>query len=98
MTDGLGNNVLERDLPLAAAAFFSEVFSRVIDQNIPHQLSRERKKLCTVLPFDLLLVDKFQIDFVNECGRLECVIGTLATEQMSGKTTQLGIDNRQKFF
>jgi hypothetical protein len=53
----------------------------------PHQ------KMRSILPVDMTLINKPQIDLVNQCGRLE---GVVPAKLSRGDAAQLSIDERQQ--
>ena len=67
----------------------------VIDQNTPHRLGGDRKKLAAIFPIDGVLAGEPQIRFVNEGGRRER-FGVLVTQQIAGDAAQFVIDDRQQ--
>ena len=68
---------------------------RVIDEDSPHGLCRDREKMAAILPLDLSLIGQFQKCFVHECRCLKGVIGPLIAQVSSGPATQIVIDQRQ---
>ena len=51
---------------------------RVIDQDPPHLMRRDRKELHAVLPADPPLIDELQVDLVDQRGRRQRMVRTLA--------------------
>jgi hypothetical protein len=56
---------------LAVAALDRGVTTGVIDQDPAHDLCRDAKKVGSILPVDLALIDQPQVDLVNERRRLQ---------------------------
>ena len=63
-----------------ASPFRSAVRARVIHENAAHRLGGDPKKVCSILPPDIALLDEPEECLVDECSRLERVIGTLAPQ------------------
>ena len=72
---GHDERIIKRDRALAVAAFASGVRARVIDQNAPHRLRGDAEKVRAILPAHVALIDQLDERFVDERGRLQCVIG-----------------------
>jgi hypothetical protein len=53
--------------------------ARVIDEDTPHELRRQREELGPIHPAYTSLLYQTDVRFVHERGGLQCVIWTLAT-------------------
>lgn len=73
----------------SATAFFSGTSSGVIGQNAPHHACSNRQHLEPVIPIYRPLIEKAQIRFMDEGGRLKSVIGTFTAEVAGGELAQL---------
>ena len=61
--------------PLSAASpFLIIVAAGVVYQDMPHDLSRNREEMRSVLPLGAITLTKSQICFIDESRRLECVV------------------------
>src|SRR5438105_4692174 len=58
-------------------SFTGRVATGVVDQDSAHDLRRRAKKMRSILPVDMTLINEPQIDLVNQCGRLEGVVDPL---------------------
>jgi hypothetical protein len=56
----------------------------MIDQDATHHLCSDREEVGTVLPLNLLLINKSEICLVNQGGRLKGVAGAL-TSKVAGR-------------
>src|SRR6266496_1333564 len=74
--------------------FGSRSTARIVDQNPPHCLRGNAKKVTPVLPVDRLLVDQLQVSLMNQRGSLQCVLGVFAPQIKVGQPPQFIIDNR----
>ena len=81
---------------LAVAALDRGVTTGVIDQDPAHDLCRDAKKVCPILPVDLALIDEPQVDLVNERRRLQRVVSPLAPKLARGRPAELGVDEREQ--
>ncbi len=63
-----------------------------VDENAPHHLRRDRKKLGARLPFDIGHVHQTQVDFVDEGGGLEGISRDFVLHVAAGHETQFRID------
>src|SRR5262249_44804020 len=68
----------------------------VIHQNAAHLLRRDGEKMHAVLQIMALLVDQFEVSFVNQSGRLQGMIGTLPAQITSGQLAQFVINQRHQ--
>jgi hypothetical protein len=77
--------------PIAAA--FQVMSARVFNQNAPHQLGRNRKKMCAVLPIHSLVIHQAHVGFIDQSGGLQAVTGTLTSHVASRQTVEFVIDD-----
>jgi hypothetical protein len=68
----------------------------VIHEDAPHHLRRDAEELRAVLPLCAVLIDQPQVGFVNECGRLQRVIGALTPQVGLGPTMEVLVDQRDE--
>jgi hypothetical protein len=85
-------NFLERDLLRAAAALRVSMTPRVIDQNAPHDLRRDREEVGTIRPVHILLIDQANVRFVYQGSGLECVVFSLAAHVTASQAVQFVVD------
>ena len=88
--------VNQRDALALAAALARVVALSMMNKNPPHGLRRDRVEVCPSLPLHTVLVDEFEIRFVHQRGRLECVIAALALQEMPCERAQFLIHQRQQ--
>jgi hypothetical protein len=86
------SRIVERKIFTLAAAFVSISAPRVIDEDAPHRLGRDRQEVISVLPLDLAFIDKFYEGFVNKGGRLQRVFRTLVLEVGGGPPAKVLVD------
>jgi hypothetical protein len=65
----------------------------MIDQNPPHQLGRDAKKMAAIFPVGTFLTNQLQIRLMHQRGRLQGVIGPLVTHVAGGQAAQLSVDD-----
>src|SRR6185503_15267476 len=70
----------------------------VVHQYATHQLRRNSEEMRAVLPPRISLIDEFEIRLIDERRRLQCVLATLASQVVTGQTSQLAVDQRHQFF
>ena len=80
---------------LAAAALFPAAGHRVVDQDAPHGLRRDGKKVGPVLPLDAIELRQFEPGFVDERGRTERVSVRFAPELLLRQPMELLVDQRK---
>ena len=64
-------------LPLSPA-FDPAAFARMVDQEPAHHLCPDGKKMISSLPLEAILIDQPQVGLVDQGGRLQGVVRTLA--------------------
>ena len=72
------------------------VTTGVIDQDPAHDLCRDAKEVCSILPVDLALVDEPEVDLVDERRRLQRVVSSLAPKLARGRPAELSVDEREQ--
>src|SRR5262252_7509978 len=87
-------HIIERD-------FFTLTFSRpasagVVNQDAPHCLGRNRKKMGAILPVNGALVDQFEISLVNQGGGFQCLLMVLTMKILVRHSSQFAVDDRQQ--
>src|SRR5262249_19016506 len=70
--------------------------TRVVEQDAPHDLRGNGKKMGAVLPVDAPLIDQLQIGFVDEDGRLNGAVAPLARGAARRDDAQLVVDERNE--
>lgn len=70
---------------------------REIHEDAAHQASRQRVKMGTILPVDVLSVYKAKVNLVNKGGRLEGVARLFCGHIPLGKPMQLAIHKWHEF-
>ena len=80
----------------ASTPLQSATRARMIHQNLPHETSANAKKMRTVLPCHSLLIDKPQVRFVKERGRLQQVVWNFAVHVARSQPAQFVIDQRDQ--
>jgi hypothetical protein len=66
----------------------------VVNQNAPHHLRRDAKKMRAILPSDALLAQEAQIGFMDKRRRLKGVVLSLATKVRRSSATKFTIDHQ----
>jgi len=69
------------------------VAARVLNQNAPHQLGRNRKKMSAVLPIHPLVIHQAHVGFIDQSGGLQAMTGALTFHVASGKAVEFVIDD-----
>ena len=82
----------KRDLVLLAATLAGSVCTRVIHQDVPHELCRGGEAVRAVLPRDVLLARQPQIGFVDQRRSLQGVFRALGPHVLPREAPQLVID------
>jgi hypothetical protein len=72
------------------------VGARMVNENAPHDLSGDAKKVSTILPAHVSLIHQFEKRFVHERGRLKSVIPPFPTQITAREALQFAIDRRQQ--
>ena len=86
--------LIQRQPPVAAAAFGSPMRARVVHQDIADQCRRDSVKMRAIPPLDAVLIGQAQVGFVQYFGGLEGVAATLAPQISIGETMQFPIHER----
>ena len=70
--------------------------TRVIDQNLPHELRGHSEEMSTILPLWQSLFGHAHVGFVHQGRALQRVVGTLALQIAVGNAAQFGVHQRQQ--
>lgn len=81
---------------MRAAALRGVAAARVVHENTPHQLRRDREEVRPVLPVHLALIDDAYIDLMNQSRCLEGMLASFLAQITAGEPSQLGIDDRKE--
>src|SRR5438067_4005834 len=81
-----------------SAPFCRPPAPRVANENSPHHLSSQRKKLGPILPIRFTLVDQSKINLVNQRRRLQSMAGPFPAEHADGLPMQFVINNGEQTF
>jgi hypothetical protein len=68
----------------------------VIDQDLPHQAGRNRKKMSLIVQLRGLLVDEAQVRFVDQGCALQRVSRLLTLQAAMSDSPEFVVDKRQK--
>ncbi len=68
----------------------------MIDEDLPHYLGGNRKKMHAIAVIGLFLFDQPGVGFVNKRGRLKRVAGPLVAKVAVGNFAKLGINQRNE--
>ena len=90
--------LVERDAVQRPAAFLVVARAREVDEHAAHQPRGHREEVRAILPLDAPDINQPEVDLVDERGRLEHVVRTLAGHMPLGNATQLGVDERNQLF
>jgi hypothetical protein len=90
--------VAQRYARRRSATLGRRLFARVIDENPPHELSRDRKEVRAILPRRRALPNELQVQLVDEGGRLERVIDPFAPERPPCDAPEFGVYDWQQLF
>jgi hypothetical protein len=71
--------------------------SRVLHQDLPHQLRGDAEEVGSVLPLNSRLVDELQVDLIDQGGAGQSVVKTLASQRAPGGSPEFTVDNRKEF-
>jgi hypothetical protein len=97
--DGLlGSEIIVERHSDAARALRRLAFTRMVDQDSPHDLRRDAKELGAVEPRHALLSLQADVSLVHECRRLQCVIPALVAQICGCALAQLLVDERNQIF
>jgi hypothetical protein len=78
---------------LHAASAFQVVPPRILHQDPPHHLGRDREKMGAILPPHALVIHQTQVSFIDQRRGLEAVAGALAPHVTAGQAVELIINN-----
>ena len=78
----------------AAAALGVPVPPRVIDQNAPHNLRRDREEVRTIGPLHVLLIHETNVSFIDERGGLKGVALSFPAHVAARESVQFVVDQR----
>jgi hypothetical protein len=67
--------------------------SRVVDEDSAHDVGGHTKKVCTVLPVFLVLIDQVDVRFVNERCRLKRVVWPLVAHVACGNPVKFSVNS-----
>jgi hypothetical protein len=81
-----------------AAALGCQVLSRMVYENIPHQLRSDTEEVSAILPLYIPAIYQVQVCLIDQSSRLEGVIGALVAQAAVCQPAQLGIDQREQLF
>src|SRR5215467_13219458 len=70
--------------------------TRVIDQNASHHLRGDRKKVCSALPGDVLLVHNAKKSFMDQGGRLQGMVRAFLAHGDMGHAAQFVVNQRDE--
>ena len=65
----------------------------MLNQNAPHQLGRNREKMCAILPVHALVIDQAHVGFIDQGRGLETVAGALAFHVAPRQAVQFVIND-----
>ena len=65
----------------------------MFDQDAPHQLSRNGKKMGAILPLHAPVIHQAHVGLINQGRRLKAVAGPLASDVALGKAVEFVIDD-----
>src|SRR5262249_24390959 len=82
--------ILQLYLLSARSSLLILVLSGVVNEYVPHYLSRDGEKVCPILPLDVLLIDQAQIRFIDESRGLKSMAQSLPSHIAPRKVTQRG--------
>lgn len=80
------------------AALGGPAVSGVVNENVPHDLRGDAKKMSAIFPLRLLLLNEAKIGFVYERRTLKGMVGAFAAQMATGQTAQLAIHKRNQRF
>src|SRR5437773_1748400 len=78
---------------LHATSAFQVVAPRVLYQNAPHQLGRNREEMGAILPLHALVIHQAHVGFIDQGRGLEAVAGALAFHVALRQTVELVIND-----
>src|ERR1017187_4464999 len=75
------------------APAFQVMAPRVVNQNAPHQLARNREKMGAILPLHALVIHQSHVGFVDQGGGLQAMTGALTFHVASRQAVKFVIDD-----
>jgi len=97
IVSGIGRLISDqRDAFPCTTAFVGFPRSCSIDKNPPHNVRSGAIEMRAILPVNAALIDQADISFMNECSRLESMIGAFPSQTLSGELPKLSIHHRQQ--
>ena len=85
---------LQRDLLRAATALRVRVTTRVIDQDAPHYLRRDREEVRTIRPVHILLINQANVGFIYKGSGLKCVVFSFPDHVTASQAVEFVVDQR----
>ncbi len=83
----------------ASAALLIFTRACVIDENLPHHACTHTEEMCPVLESSIVPTRKSNVDFVDQCSGLQCVIATFASHVAGVPAVSRFCEhNRPRFF
>src|SRR5947207_15747126 len=82
----------------AAATFGRAPAPRMANENSPHHLCGQSKKLGPILPIRFTLIDQSKINLVNQRRRLQSMAGPLSAEHPDSLSMQFIVDDWEQTF
>ena len=70
--------------------------ARVVDENLPHKLGGNGKKMGAILPIRQVLLRHAHVCFVNQGGALQGMVGTFALKVAAGNAVEFAVDERHQ--
>src|ERR1017187_7153434 len=81
---------------LYATPTFQVTTPRMINQNAPHELGRNREKMDAMLPLRVLVIHQPHIGFVNQSGGLQALTGAFSFHVSSREAMEFAINDGRK--
>ena len=89
------DRLIQRE-PIPASASLGRILaSRMFDQDLSHGRCRQGHEMSPVFPGGLGLIDKSKKNFMDKCGGLEGMIGSLPAHVRTRQPMQFVIDDRK---
>ena len=85
---------MQRDLPCFSSPFVTVARTGIIDQDLPHYLSGDGKKMRAIPPVLLPGINQPDVRFIDQGGRLQDVILPFEFHVTVSDPVQFGIDRR----
>ena len=89
--------LLQRNV-LHAAAALQVVTPRMLHQNAPHHLGRNREEMRAILPLHALVIHQAHVGFIDQRGGLQAVPRALALHVAARQTAQFVINDGSQLF